>query len=109
MSARSLMRSANNSFTRISAGLGSAPDINGKYVSGIQVGAGGITVTFGGDANAKVAGQTIGLSPGASANGDVVWSCGNNEPASGLDLTGVTAGVTSAGLANKYMPSSCRP
>ena len=37
------------------AGLGSATTINGKYVSGISVGGGGITVTFGGDANAKIA------------------------------------------------------
>jgi type IV pilus assembly protein PilA len=93
------------------AGLGSATTINGKYVAGIEVNAGGITVTFGGDANDKIGNpaQTIGLTPGASVNGDVVWTCGRGDVPSGLDVTGVTAGVTSTGLANKYMPSSCRP
>jgi type IV pilus assembly protein PilA len=91
------------------AGLGNASDINGKYVSSIEVGAGGITVAFGPGANDKIDGESIGLTPAASANGDVVWTCGNAVAASGLDSTGVTEGTTTSGLANKYMPSSCRP
>jgi type IV pilus assembly protein PilA len=91
------------------AGLGTSGTIKGKYVSGINVTGGGITVTYGGDANAKVFGETIGLSPGASVNGDVIWKCGNSAPPSGWGSDVGTAGVTSAGLGNKYMPSSCRP
>ena len=91
------------------AGLGSSASIRGKYVSSIGVGAGGITVTFGGDANSKILTETIGLTPAASTNGDVVWTCGNATQPTGLITTGVTDGVTSPGLANKYMPSSCRP
>jgi type IV pilus assembly protein PilA len=93
------------------AGIGTATDIRGKYVDQITVANGGITVRFGGDANAKIAGQTIGLTPGSSANGDVVWRCGTSAFASGAIGTGTstaTAGTTSAGMSGKYMPSSCR-
>ena len=91
------------------AGLGSSSTIQGKYVSSISVADGGITVTYGNDVNSKIDGETIGLSPGASANGDVIWSCGNATDPSGWDTDIGTAGTTSAGLENKYMPSSCRP
>jgi len=98
---------ANNS----AAGIGSATQIDGKYVSGIQVAGGGITVFFGNDANTKIASETLGLSPGASANGDVIWRCGNAvfNTAANVNVTGVTAGATTATLPNKYMPSACRP
>jgi type IV pilus assembly protein PilA len=90
------------------AGLGSSASIRGKYVASIGVGDGGITVTFGGDANDKIDNESIGLSPAASNNGDVVWTCGNATAPSGLVDAG-TEGTTTTGLANKYMPSSCRP
>ena len=88
------------------AGLGSATTINGKYVSSITVGGGGITVQYGRDVNSKITGKKIGLSPFASPNGDVIWKCGNSANPSGTSAAG-TAGTTD--LDNKYMPSSCRP
>ena len=34
-------------------------------------------ITYGNEANAtKLASETVGLTPGASANGDVIWKCG---------------------------------
>ena len=94
------------------AGIGAATDIKGKYVTGITVAGGGITVTYGGDVNKALAGATLGLTPGSSANGDVVWKCGNADFASGAVGSGTssaTNGTTSASLKNKYLPSSCRP
>jgi type IV pilus assembly protein PilA len=97
--------------SNIDAGLGAASEIDGKYVDGIQINDGGITVTFGHDANvANLAGETVGLTPGASDNGDVIWRCG--DPASG-DPSGWAGGVTSAtdgstSILGKYLPSSCR-
>jgi type IV pilus assembly protein PilA len=91
------------------AGLGTSSTIQGNYVSSIGVNDGGITVTYGNKANSKILGQTVGLSPGASVNGDVIWRCGNAADPSGWGSDIGTAGVTSAGLANKYMPSNCRP
>ena len=92
------------------AGIGSLADIDGKYVSGIQVAGGGITIFYGNDANTRIAAETLGLTPGASSNGDVIWRCGNAVFAAGtVASSATTAGVTTATLPNKYLPSSCRP
>jgi type IV pilus assembly protein PilA len=93
------------------AGIGSAASIDGKYVSSITIAGGGITVAFGNDANTKIASETLGLTPGASRNGDVIWRCGNAVFNAGASVitTGVTAGVTTSTMPNKYMPSACRP
>jgi len=95
--------------TNSEAGVGAASDIRGKYVDQIEINSGAITVRYGFDANDKILGETIGLSPGASPNGDVIWRCGRADFASdsvGSDL-GASA-ITSSGLLGKYLPSSCR-
>ena len=92
------------------AGLGTSTTIDGKYVSSISVNGGGITITYGNEANTKLqtAGENqVGLTPGASSNGDVVWRCGyaDNPAGWGSDLgTSATTNVP-----GKYLPSSCRP
>ena len=89
------------------AGLGSATDIRGKYVSQIEIDDGGITVTYGGaEANTAISGETVGLTPGASANGDVIWRCGTSDDPSGWGSNLGTDASTS--VAGKYLPSSCR-
>jgi len=93
------------------AGLGSGADIQGKYVSAITVAGGGITIDFGNEANKVVlkdTDATLGLTPGASVNGDIIWRCGEPEadPA-GWDTTATTSGIT-LNLPGKYLPSSCR-
>jgi type IV pilus assembly protein PilA len=98
--------------SNLQAGIGAESTIEGKYVDGILVNNGGITVTYGNDVNDKVAGESIGLTPDASVNGDVVWRCGRSTFASTFTrdsgVTAATSGTTSSGLENKYMPSSCR-
>jgi type IV pilus assembly protein PilA len=92
------------------AGLGSAADIQGKYVESIEVGSGGITITYGNEANLNnLDGERVGLTPGASAAGDVIWKCGLSSDPSGWagGVTSATEGSTS--VAGKYLPSSCRP
>jgi type IV pilus assembly protein PilA len=91
------------------AGMGAASTIQGKYVRSIEVAGGGITVTFGNEANAdKLASETVGLTPGASVNGDVIWRCGRSGDPSGWDPAGSAAGAASTSLDGKYLPSSCR-
>ena len=89
------------------AGLGSAADIQGKYVQSISVGGGAITVTYGNEANdAHLDGQTLGLQPGASRNGDVIWKCANADNPSGWDTDIGSSATTS--VEPKYLPSTCR-
>jgi type IV pilus assembly protein PilA len=88
------------------AGIGSETTIKGKYVDGIKVAGGGITVNFGTGANTKINTKKVGLTPAASPNGDVVWTCGYATVPAGLSSTGVTAANTS--VDGKYLPSSCR-
>ena len=93
------------------AGVGTPTDIRGKYVDQITIANGGITVRFGGDSNKKIKGETIGLTPGASANDDVVWTCGNAPFASGAigaSASAAGSGATSGGMLGKFLPSSCR-
>jgi len=89
------------------AGLGAANTIQGKYVSQIAISGGGITVTYGNEANAtNLATKTVGLQPGASANGDIIWKCALATDPSGWGSSKGTTAATS--LAGKYLPSSCR-
>jgi len=64
----------------------------GKYVLSVVVGPNGvITSTFGANANVKVAGASIVLTPTESATGTLVWACSYTAPVVG-----------------KYVPSSCK-
>ena len=73
-----------------SAGLASAASISGKYVSGVAVAASVITATFGNQANTNINGKTFVLSPIVNV-GSLAWSC------------------TKSTVAQKYLPTSCRP
>jgi type IV pilus assembly protein PilA len=88
------------------AGLGSAANIQGKYVSAITVQGGGITIDYGNEVNQTIDTARVGLTPGASLNGDVIWRCGDGDDPSGWD-TDVGSSATTA-IAGKYLPSSCR-
>jgi type IV pilus assembly protein PilA len=93
------------------AGVGAPAEINGKYVSGITIAGGGITVTFGHEANkTNLLGKKVGLQPGASKNGDVIWKCGNAKNPSGWNSAGGSfiGSPATTDIAGKYLPSSCR-
>jgi type IV pilus assembly protein PilA len=96
------------SFTGIDSGTQGLPAEvakEGKYVTGIAVANGVITITFGNEANSNIATQTLALTPGVNANDDVVWQCGDFQ-ISGTSITMETAGATT--VEDKYLPSSCR-
>lgn len=69
-------------------GIPAANTVTGKYVDGVAVAAGIITVDFGGDANATLAAGTIVITP-ADNGGSLSWVC-------------------SSALDDKYMPAACR-
>jgi type IV pilus assembly protein PilA len=90
------------------AGMGSAADIQGKYVQSIEVVDGGIEIKYGNEINDKLMSDTVGLQPGNSVNGDVIWKCGLASNPAGWSGTTTTAGAPSTSVAGKYLPSSCR-
>lgn len=73
------------------AGLPLPTDISGKYVSQVEVGVGGIEVTFGKDANSAINGATLVIQPSlASDASSVNWACSEGT------------------LSPKYRPTRCR-
>jgi type IV pilus assembly protein PilA len=83
----------------------------GKYVSLVTVVSGGqIQATYSGpQANAKLTGLILSLTPGLDANQDVIWVCGTGATPTGVSLgDGSTAGVTTAtSVPAAYLPNSC--
>jgi type IV pilus assembly protein PilA len=80
----------------------------GKYVSGIAVANGAITITYGLQGNAAISTKTLALTPYTSTNFDIVWVCGTAAVPAGATLTGGSvAGTTN--VAVQYLPSGCHP
>ena len=79
----------------------------GKYVSAITIAAPGqIQIAYNGvQANKKLNGLFLSLSPGLDANNDIVWVCGT---AASPALT-VAAPATTTTIPNQYLPSACHP
>lgn len=69
-----IMASGTLPATNAIANLALPNEITGRYVTQVTVTNGDITVTFGNEANAALAGQTIVLQPALSA-GSIVWNC----------------------------------
>ena len=82
---------------------------SGKYVGTIAVVAGGqIQITYtGSQANAKLSAagaNMLTISPGLSANNDVVWVCGTAANPTGLQTNPVATATT---VSAAYLPTSC--
>jgi type IV pilus assembly protein PilA len=82
-----------------------AADKFGRYVDNIDVQTGEIIITYGKDANTKIATKVLALHPGENDNGDVVWVCGDADDVSGASMAGAPTDTT---VENKYLPASCR-
>ncbi|UTW45052.1 pilin [bacterium SCSIO 12696] len=72
-------------------GIPAAATVNGNYVTGVAVAAGVITVTFGNDANANLAGANMVLTP-VDNGGSLEWGC--TSPLNATDP--------------QYLPAACR-
>jgi len=90
--------------------LGLTAPPSGKYVTGIAVNAGTITITYGNQANDAIQTQTLSLKPLLSANADVVWQCGTRAIAASVatEASGSASGPVATTIAGKYRPSNCR-
>ena len=88
--------------------IAAAGATTGKYVSSVVVGptAGQIVITYGLQANTKIATLVLDISPGTSANNDVVWICGKAALPTAPALA--TAPPTDAStVPAQYLPTSC--
>ncbi len=96
--------------TNAAAGLDTAANIRGKYVTSVTVGTGGIvTVAYGNDANAAITGLNLQLTPYTSPNGDVSWQCGDKAITGQVTIaTGAVVAANGGTLTKKYRPANCR-
>ena len=75
-----------------SAGLEAAANINGAYVSQVEIVAGGaIEVSFGNTVHPDIFGAVLSMTPSSATPGSVTWDCNGD-----------------AALPNKYLPAACR-
>lgn len=101
---------------RMVAGMSNVEtDTSGKYVTQVLVADGTIEITYGNEANARIAGKTLALTPYETADASVAWDCGLAvDPVAPVELLG-TAGAINIAVAgttdieSKYLPKACRP
>jgi type IV pilus assembly protein PilA len=89
-------------------------DTNGKYVTSVDVASGAIVITYGNEANSKIGGQTLALTPYETPDSSVAWQCGNSQVPNGApDLLGTSGNVAAiagnTSIEVKYLPKACRP
>jgi type IV pilus assembly protein PilA len=104
--------------TRTDAGMTPTDtDTSGKYVTAVQVTNGVILITYGNEANAQIATQTLGLTPYETPDLSVAWQCGAAPPPAGAALLGTSGGGATAAVTpgtlgvpalEKYLPRACR-
>jgi type IV pilus assembly protein PilA len=98
--------------TRTAAGMSAtATDTNGQFVTQVDVTNGSIEATYGHNANAKIAGDTLVLNPWETPDGSVAWECSAGGAAGKTPPSATTAIGThrTGSLAVQYAPSQCRP
>ena len=77
----------------------------GKYVNGVSVATGGqIVILYGLQANQKINGLTLDISPGLSGNNDVVWVCGK---AGAPSVIASAPPADSSTVSVQYLPGAC--
>jgi len=101
---------------RVIAGMSAnAADTQGKYVTGVLITNGTITVTYGNESNAQINAMILTLTPYETVDLSVVWRCGTALAPTGAPQLmgtsggGVTAGYITPTVLPKYTPSACRP
>jgi type IV pilus assembly protein PilA len=110
--AETFLNRGNAPANRTQAGMSANnADTSGKYVTQVAVTNGVITVTYGNEANAQIAGLTLGLTPYVTADNSVAWRCGGAGAPGNLANTMPGATYAAGTLANqaRYLPAACRP
>jgi type IV pilus assembly protein PilA len=89
----------------------SATDTSGRYVASVDVDGGTVLVTYGGAANAAIAGRVLAIQPYVTSDKSVAWRCGHGAILG--DSVAMTPGAVPANVATdiepRFLPSACRP
>ncbi len=97
---------------RESAGLPAAATASGgRYTASVEIVRGTLLVTYGGMANAQIAGKTLAMQPYLTPDKKVVWQCGKAARPPGaapIDSAAPSAG-SATDIAPRFLPSACRP
>ena len=116
--AESFLNTGEAPATRIIAGMSAnAADTQGKYVTGVLITNGTITVTYGNESNAQINAMILTLTPYETVDLSVVWRCGTAPIPAGAPLPMGSSAAVAGGIAvyiaptvlPKYTPSACRP
>ena len=93
---------------RSSAGMSAnASDTQGQFVVEVDVVNGEIIAKYGNNANAKIAGKSLVLTPYEQTDGSVAWQCSSTM--SGTVPAGTALfGPTSGTVESRFAPSQCR-
>jgi type IV pilus assembly protein PilA len=106
----SFARTGAASADRVAAGLSAAAtDTAGKYVASVDVDRGTIFITYGGDANAAIAGGIVALQPYVAGDRRVVWRCGHAAAPAGaaaMDASAIPAAAVTD-VEPRHLPSRC--
>ena len=94
------------------AAAGMPPDplsTRGNFVQSVAISNGRVDITFGGPrAHADIIGETVSLTPYATAGNTVVWRCGAaGAPPGGALMNGGDPHLPPS-VASRYLPSTCR-
>ena len=98
------------------AAIGINNAITGKYVSGITMTNGQVTITYGNSANSAIKNQTVIWTPYQDANGDISWLCNNGTATTAAlatnkalkVITGGTAAANGTITNTNYLPTICQ-
>lgn len=88
-----------------------ATDSSGMYVQAIAIDSGRVDITYGNQANARIAGQVLSLTPYVEQHGEgdpkIVWRCAYAPvpPSATHEISEYESGTVEV----KYLPRSCRP
>lgn len=87
-----------------------ANDTSGKYVTGVAISAGSIIITYGAEANTKIATRVLQLTPYETGDQSVAWRCGSAALPNNLTTTlgGGNAVYAAGNIEPRYLPKACR-
>lgn len=101
---------------RADAGMSAdAADTSGRYVSGVDITNGVLTITYGNESNARIAAagaNTLTMTPYESSDLSLLWRCGSAPAPDGAELLGTAAGMAATyqepTLPVRFLPAACR-